>query len=311
MPDSIAARVTRTLLCALGRAYPFVRGTGRLPESQFARRLVSEMTVPIPVRLRNGNRLYVTPADWDGRCVYFTGDQDRAISTLCRALLPAGSVAVDIGANCGVETHWCARAVGPSGAVHSFEPQSRLARTITQSLELNKIANVTLHNIALSDEDGSLELFVPTAHTGGASLDKRGHDGSVEIVRVARSGPYLEALGVSSVRLVKMDVEGHEAHVLAGMRDLLGRGAIDFVLFEVLPDRPDDTAAADEILRELGFAIFGVVKRLAGVALVPVAELDASTVVDCLAVRPGLDLGAQLGQVRMAWNARVEVSGRR
>jgi FkbM family methyltransferase len=306
-PDRTALRA---LLRALGRAYPFVRGTGRLPESQLARDLTAGMTNPVSVRLRSGYQLIVVPADWDGRYIYFMGDQDRAISSMCRALLAPGDTALDIGANCGVMTHWCALAVGPTGAVHAFEPQRRLAKSNADSAELNDLPFVHVHHMALSDADGELDLFVPNTHSGGASLGKRGDSGSLERVRVACGAHYLQSIGVTSARLIKMDVEGHESQVLIGLDDLLRPGGADFVLFEVLPELPAETAAADEILRGFGYSIYSLVKRLDGVELVSRSRADRASVTDCLAVRPGLDVREELAAAarRMPWNARVRVA---
>lgn len=304
----------RFVWCGVCRTWPFVRGTWRLTGSPFARWLVVGMDESRLTRLRDGSCLYVVPADVDGRIVYLSGDQDRSISIVCRSLLPEGATVVDVGANCGVVSHCCARAVGPEGVVHAFEPQGHLADGIRASAAVNGLANIVVHSMALSDTDATMELFVPTGHSGGASLEGRRHSaGGMRTVQVAESDTYLESLGLSEIRLLKIDVEGHEASVIRGMRQFFGRHAVDFVLFESLgaiaPNSPD---SAGSLLMELGYSVYGVVKTMTGVVLVPAEVLAPEVVEDYLAVRAGLRLADELhrptGRVPWWWRVRVRES---
>lgn len=289
-----AKSAVRWAVCVLCRAWPYTRGLQRVAQSWLAKWLVEGMDEPQPARLVNRLYVYVVPSDYDGRWVYLTGDQDRAISRVCCLLLRPGDVAIDVGANCGVITHWCAHAVGRNGVVHAFEPQASLAKAIRESAALNNLTNIEVHNLALSDTDAVEDLFVPHGHSGGGSLGGRRHqNGRMEEVRLAHAGEFLRSLGLASIRLLKLDAEGHESNVIGGMGRLLEKGQVDFVLFEALDDAAESRVRHD--LENLGYTVYGVVRKMLGVSFVP-AEANKWKVCDYLAVRKGLRPPAEVAR---------------
>jgi FkbM family methyltransferase len=129
-------------------------------------------------------------------------------------LVPENSVALDIGANHGIYAYALSRL---SPAVHCFEPLAECCRYIRS----HHAANITVHNVALSDRDGELELHVPVI--GGravytrASLDRP--DGPFES-RHVEVRP-LDSYDLTGVGFIKIDVEGLEGSVLRGADCLL------------------------------------------------------------------------------------------
>lgn len=133
---------------------------------------------------------------------------------LLEQLVPKDCTALDVGANHGIYTYALSRFVR---SVHCFEPLAECCRYIRD----HPATNVTVHNVALSDRAGELELHVPVI--GGravytrASLDRP--DGPFESRRVeVRS---LDSYGLTDVGFIKIDVEGLEASVLRGAERLL------------------------------------------------------------------------------------------
>lgn len=132
-------------------------------------------------------------------------------------LVRADSVVIDIGAWRGPWTRALARV---ARRVHAFEPQPRLARAI----RLTTPANVTVHEIALSDgPPGEARLWMPAGQAGldalatlrdGRSSREVQREGTIEEIDVATAP--LDSFGFGDVSFVKIDVEGHEAAVLAG-----------------------------------------------------------------------------------------------
>jgi len=169
---------------------------------------------------------------------------------LVEALVASGQVIVDVGASVGLFTCRMATLAGPSGRVHAFEPNpERHAR-------LRALAGprrpIVLHPVALSDTAGEAELWIP--HVEGqafperAFLDGNGGDpGHAEPVSV-RLATLDDELGEDAdrVSLVKCDVEGHEAAVLAGAARTLERSrpAILVEVEERHHDRPLDEVLA-------------------------------------------------------------------
>lgn len=130
-------------------------------------------------------------------------------------LVPKGRMALDIGANHGIYAYALSRL---AQSVHAFEPLAECCRYI-QDIHAS---NITVHNVALSDQPGELQLYVPII--GGhavytrASLDRP--DGPCESRGVQVR--TLDSYGLDNVGFVKIDVEGLEAAVLRGARRTLG-----------------------------------------------------------------------------------------
>ncbi|MDI1290441.1 MAG: FkbM family methyltransferase [bacterium] len=146
-----------------------------------------------------------------------------------RRLLSAigpGDTVLDIGAHKGAYTYWLARRVGSSGRIHAFEPQPRLAANLRSVFASPRWSQISIHELALSDQSGDASLFRATdADSPGASLNASVlGDGAVRLtVATVTLDQFIESQGSPKVRAIKCDVEGHELSVFRGGRRLLER----------------------------------------------------------------------------------------
>ncbi len=166
-----------------------------------------------------------------------------------------GLVAADIGANLGYFTVLLSALIGDTGHVHAFEPNPAIARRLRRTLALNGFGDATvLHEQALGAEEGSAGVLVvpldepKNAHVvpvGEVQADQHG-------VTMRRLDSYAE---LANLDLVKIDAEGGERAIWAGMAGILERGRPMTVFMEFTPARYDEAAAfLDEITR-WGFTI--------------------------------------------------------
>jgi len=144
---------------------------------------------------------------------------ERELSYL-RKIVPEDAVTVDVGANCGLYTRQLARL---SRQVLAFEPSRQMARLLRRT----SAANVSIHEIALSDHNGDAELFTPQDNNGSvyglASLEPRLKVAPEPVVTTQVQIARLDAVLHQDVAFVKIDVEGHELSVLNGAVGLLQR----------------------------------------------------------------------------------------
>jgi FkbM family methyltransferase len=133
-----------------------------------------------------------------------------------------GGTAVDVGAHRGVYTYWLHRLVGADGTVLAFEPQPDLHDYLRAGLRPARYRNVVLSPVALSDHTGAERLVIPVVdgapQIAWAGLDHAEADGVGVDVDVSTLDQQLEG---RQVDFVKIDVEGHEGHVLAGATETL------------------------------------------------------------------------------------------
>jgi len=172
------------------------------------------------------------------------------------SLMREGMVAADIGANLGYFTLLMADLAGPSGRVHAFEPNPRLAELLDKSVSLNGFASrVDVHQLALSAKnEGMVTLIVPAGEPKNGYLADVGDHlpENGQYVPVARLDGRQEW---ADIEFAKIDVEGAEELVWAGMQGLLDNGRLKTVILEFTPGRYENPANFLEALLAPGFSL--------------------------------------------------------
>jgi len=261
-----AARATELLLLATGRRWPASRPVRSLTwhlwramgESGHER--VRTATVP------GGLRLFLTLGDYNWARIYFRGSgtgkrrwlyEAETTRFVLRWLRP-GDVFIDAGANVGYFSVVAAGLVGPTGAIHAFEPNPIVASLLRRTVDLNGVGEVVrVEETALSSTTGSttLHLIDDPLHMGAASIVGT-HLSSPErslVVATTSLDRYLRECAVDHVRLIKIDVEGAEMEVIRGAESLLRNGQSDALLCEFQPSFFAHSADAwHELIGHLG-----------------------------------------------------------
>jgi FkbM family methyltransferase len=177
----------------------------------------------------------------DQHVYYFGAYSPRELDLLRRLLELRGPVATfaDIGANVGHHSLYLSRY---AGMVHSFEPWPVVSQRITEKIELNNIKNVRLHPVGLSDSEGSFDFFASAnGNTGTGSFSSTsatGRNQPVGTLKVERGDDYFSRAEITRVDVMKIDVEGWEPKVLAGLRQTIARDRpIIFMEYSQATDR--------------------------------------------------------------------------
>lgn len=159
------------------------------------------------------------------------GYEDREVELFAAAIGPGMTVA-DVGANIGVYTLVAAREAGATGRVYAFEPDPANFDLLTRNVALNGYSNVVAVRAAVSSRTGTTRLFRDAANLGLHSLDERNVTEGVEPipVRTVCLDDFTEEQG-RRIDVLKLDVQGAEALVLAGARHALTPDAIVFMEF--------------------------------------------------------------------------------
>ena len=195
-------------------------------------------------RLRNGQTFDIDTRSYLEWVLWVYGEYEPDTQAIIRRYLRPGDVAIDVGANIGIHTMPMSEAVGPRGVVLAVEPLPSVRERLERNLALNRAANVRVIAQAASDREGSAQLYPPRADGGNwgqASLARLGHlDPSAPIeVPLVTLDALVRAQGLDRVRLIKIDVEGHDREVMAGALALIDRYH-PVLIFEFSPEHTSE-----------------------------------------------------------------------
>jgi FkbM family methyltransferase len=143
-----------------------------------------------------------------------------------------GAVVLDVGAYLGYYTIVASRRTGESGRVFAVEPDPDSFAFLRYNVTQNGCRNVVLTQSALSSGSGSASLYRNPSDPSRASLFAR--EGSEGMARVACITAH-DLLGAQRVDVVKIDVEGAEPLVLAGMAGVLEHSPAPVLFMELNP----------------------------------------------------------------------------
>jgi FkbM family methyltransferase len=126
-------------------------------------------------------------------------------------LVSVGSTTIDVGANIGFFSLRFARWVGPSGRVVAIEPEARNVASLSRRVQRAGIGDIVeCVAAAAADQPGEVLLAVTPGHPADHHLS----DSGVTVPAVTLD--ELLADDPRRVSLIKIDVQGAEAMVLAG-----------------------------------------------------------------------------------------------
>lgn len=156
------------------------------------------------------------------------------LDDIARCLPPQRTI-VDVGANIGNHSLYWAAFANPDLVV-AVEPV--MASYALLCLNTHDYPAVRTVRSALSDHDGVERMTLDPVNMGRSRVARRG--------LVAVRSMRMDDLGLTDVSLVKIDVEGHQAQVLRGGIQTLGRDHPD-VLIE------DEDGSGAGVLEGLGY----------------------------------------------------------
>ena len=209
---------------------------------------------------------------------FFPPQYEPEVVAAIKRVVSQGATCVDVGAHVGAITRVLARAAGTSGRVVAFEAYPPNADTLRQALATEGVGGVVVENIAVTDGSEPSVWLHPGRSRWSSEWNVVGHDveGHETPAELEVPATALDAYFPTGQHLdfVKIDVEGAEDRVLAGMTRLLAE-AQPVVLIEFHDDRG---WAARRHLLDAGY-------RLERVTGEPVPA-DADRVYHCLALPP-------------------------
>jgi FkbM family methyltransferase len=199
-----------------------------------------------------GNRMLISTI-WGGRLLIPSDDlslmpelvaygtYDRPFTAYVQRCIKPGDTVIDVGAHVGLFTLLLAYQVWESGRVVAYEPSPRILELLRDNVSMGWLNDrVEIVPKAAASTSGSRLFLAPARYTTTGSLQPVERLLSTEdrVDNLDRVEVEAEPLDVhfgrfEQVALVKIDVEGAENQVLAGMEQLLASGVVKRVSFEI------------------------------------------------------------------------------
>ena len=151
----------------------------------------------------------------------------------CQHLIKSGDRVLDIGANLGSYTKIFAHLVGTEGKVIGFEPNPENYQLLTINLRDEASKNIVfLHQMALGNELGTLDLFLSEENNGKHRL--------YESVLCSKNSVLVDVLPGDKIvdapiDFIKIDVEGFEYQAILGLKTLIKASPKLLILMEFAP----------------------------------------------------------------------------
>lgn len=181
------------------------------------------------------------PDDWNRSAIY-KGQYDRSLLQLLSRGNPS-SLIIDVGANFGVALHAALRNSTVNCKFLAIEPQSSCCVALREfSKHYNRDGKVL--QVAAGGGRSKQKLFGSTNpnQSGGASIlshantKEDGVDIEIDSLENILRKENLDNIPIS---ILKIDTEGYEANVLAGMQNLLRLNPPEILIIEVSPNFGD------------------------------------------------------------------------
>lgn len=190
------------------------------------------------------------------RLSYIATGLEPSVVKVASGILRAGDAAADIGANVGYLTRQFALLVGKTGRVYSFEPDPDIFDYLT--FNTRTLPQVSLSRTAMSDRSGTSTLYLHPQSAMSNSLVNAWENAEALEVPVSTFDAWSAAANPGPIRLVKIDVEGAEPHVLRGMERTLSAEERPQIIAEFCPANLGTRDAEEEVFSLLAGHGYGM-----------------------------------------------------
>jgi FkbM family methyltransferase len=188
-----------------------------------------------------GSTLYVDAKDTVGRFIYYFGVWEPNLTSWISERLKPGDTFIDVGANVGYFSVLASKLVGGTGKVVAIEAVPQIFCILSRNVKSNGILNTRSINVAVWNEEKKFQFFTQKYNTPGSSTafkewaTRWDLESQLE-VQAAPLTAILRREEMETARLIKIDVEGAEWHVISGMESMLRSSRADLeVVVEVTP----------------------------------------------------------------------------
>ena len=172
---------------------------------------------------------------WRWRFEFISGLLEYPSTVWCKQIVKPGMVAIDVGAHIGYYTRILSKLVGVQGRVIAFEPSPENFPVLSQNITSLSYKNIELYDYAVDDKNAIGQLHISPGHSNHSLIAGYTEEQGIVNVKTVTLDAFLADRNIREVDFIKIDVEGNEPHVLAGMKNTLKSSGNVVVLIEYNP----------------------------------------------------------------------------
>ena len=187
------------------------------------------------------------------RTLLLFGKRELEHKKMLENIIKPEMTVLDIGANIGYYSLMMLQLMGNKGKLIAVEPSPSNIEILRKNLLLNKYNDIEVHNVAISDENGTKKFFLSEMsnlntlnYTEKKSLNLTGETINVKTLTVP------QIMEGRNLDLIRMDVEGHEVEVLNGLIPNIGvNNLYPSIIFETHRSRYNNAHSMENTLKNL------------------------------------------------------------
>jgi FkbM family methyltransferase len=215
---------------ALIRPFSTIRGAGRLARFINSSHLTMGASPIKTARFRDGAELIVDLRSQTECYSFYSGLYDDENVNILKRLVQLGGNVLDVGSHIGFYCVRIARSLVDTQTVFCFEPLHQNYTRLQENIKLNNLTSrINVFDFGLSDRECTVDItlredFQSGSATGNAAITispEADQDFQKEKVKLKRLDDLIQSVEFGNVRVVKVDIEGHEDFFLAGAQKFI------------------------------------------------------------------------------------------
>ena len=163
----------------------------------------------------------------------------------CKILHRGDFVFLDVGAHVGNHSLFLSKYVSE---IHAFEPNPRVRESLNSKIYMNKIDNITVHPIGLSDINSNIPFYISNENNYSFGSFRGDHDERNDAtidVDVRIGDDVMKERKVDKVDLVKVNAEGVERQVIEGLKQTI-EDSRPMIIVEISPTTRKSFGSRDD-----------------------------------------------------------------
>ena len=160
-------------------------------------------------------------SEYTQNSIYFN-DYDKNIRHFIKPIINGNEIFIDVGANVGFYTLFFSGLL-TNGKIFSYEADKKNFFKLKKNIKLNNFKNISCFNFGISSYDGKANLVNTSLYNEGGhyinTSKNLSNNKKINAIKVHKLDTLLK-INKKKV-FIKIDVEGHEPHVLYGMIKIL------------------------------------------------------------------------------------------